>query len=641
MACERSLAAHVRLAVAMGADLRDGETVLGWEDDDDGHRIVTDEGDYTAAGVVVTAGAWSPGWRRPLAGLIRPERQVVGWFHPLEPELFVPERMPCWILDGPLGHFYGLPVHEVPGLKLARMAHEEEVPLDAPVRAPTADDVAELRAVLRRHFPRADGPVATLATCIFESTPDRDFIIDRLPDALAELGGGRLQRARLQVLRRGGGSDCGACGRRGAVPRRERVPAWVASRRGPGPEPPVDAAEGLDDYLAYLRFASVSADPAHATDMVDCARWLAAWLADAGLASEVVDTGGPPAVIAATPRRHARRVLLYGHYDVQPEDPAGAWTRPPFAPHVSDGVVTARGATDNKGQTMSLLLGVRRLMAAGALPVDVVVLVEGEEEIGSPQLADLLRDRRAQLAADVAVVADTSMVEPGAPSITLGLRGIAVLELEVSGPASDLHSGQYGGAVANPATVLARLIGGLHDADGRVAVPGFYDAVREPSAQERSAWRRLAYGDIELLAATGAPRLAGESGWSALERVWARPTAEVNGLTAGHQGDGSKTIVPATATAKLSFRLVADQDPEHVAALVERHLRDPPPRRARERALRSRRAAPTCSTRRPLSWVPRLAQCARSPAARRPWCARACRYRSSRASGTCSASTRC
>lgn len=329
---------------------------------------------------------------------------------------------------------------------------------------------------------------------------------------------------------------------------------------------------GLEDYLAYLRFPSVSADPARASDMRDCAAWLAAWLADAGLASELAETGGPPVVIASTPRRHPRRVLLYGHYDVQPEDPAEGWTSPPFEPRVEGGVVTARGATDNKGQTMALLLGLRELMAEGGPPVDVVVVVEGEEEIGSPRLATLLRARADQLAADVALVADTSMVDPGVPSITLGLRGISVLEVEVRGPSADLHSGQYGGAVANPATVLARLIAGLHDDAGRVAVPGFHDRVLPPSAAERESWAGLAYGDADLLAATGAPALVGEQGWSAIERVWARPTAEVNGLTAGHQGAGSKTIVPATATAKLSFRLVADQDPDDIAVLVTRHL---------------------------------------------------------------------
>jgi len=235
--------------------------------------------------------------------------------------------------------------------------------------------------------------------------------------------------------------------------------------------------------------------------------------------------------------------------------------------------VVARGATDNKGQTFTHILGTEALLATGAeLPVNLIYLLEGEEEIGSPHLGAFLAAHREELACDIIVVSDTSMVREGYPAITTGLRGISCLEVKVSGPRADLHSGMFGGTVANPALELSRLLAKLHREDGSIAIPGFYDDVLPLSESERTVWHELPYGDAELLEATGSPKICGEKGYTALERIWARPTAEINGLTSGYQGHGSKTIVPASASAKLSFRLVPWQDPEKIAAQVRAFL---------------------------------------------------------------------
>ena len=344
---------------------------------------------------------------------------------------------------------------------------------------------------------------------------------------------------------------------------------------------PLPRPDDLATYIEYLRFRSVSADPGAAGDLRACAQWLVRLMAPWGLDGRLIETGGAPLVVASTPRTGRPRVLIYGHYDVQPPEPLEAWRSPPFEPAVEGDLVVARGATDNKGQTMAVLIGLRRALAAGPLPVDVTVLVEGEEEVGSPNFGAALARLGDDLAARTLVVADTSMVDAAVPSLTLGLRGICAVDVRVEGPAADLHSGTFGGAVANPATVLAGLLAGLHHPDGRVAVPGFYGAVEDVPETERAAWRRLPFGDDELLAASGAPELAGETGYTALERTWMRPTAEVNGITGGYDGPGSKTIVPRRASAKLSFRLVPRQDPDHVAELVARDLRARAPRGVR------------------------------------------------------------
>jgi acetylornithine deacetylase/succinyl-diaminopimelate desuccinylase-like protein len=330
----------------------------------------------------------------------------------------------------------------------------------------------------------------------------------------------------------------------------------------------------LDLLFDFLRFPSVSTDPARKADVQACANWLRGQLADAGLKAEIHPTAGHPVVVARNEHRAGRRtVLIYGHYDVQPEDPVAEWKSAPFEPVVRDGVIYARGATDNKGQILAHILGVAEtLKAAGDLPVNVIFVIEGEEEIGSTHLESFLHTHQRELQCDIIAVSDTGMVAPRTPTFTYGLRGILTMELRVTGPRTDLHSGIFGGAVANPLTALARLLASLHGNDGHIAVPEFYEQVHALADWEREAWKKLPYGDEQILAVSGSPGLFGEAGYTSLERTWARPTAEVNGFGGGFQGVGSKTVLPREAFAKLSFRLVPEQTPEEIADKVEQYL---------------------------------------------------------------------
>jgi acetylornithine deacetylase/succinyl-diaminopimelate desuccinylase-like protein len=261
--------------------------------------------------------------------------------------------------------------------------------------------------------------------------------------------------------------------------------------------------------------------------------------------------------------------LIYGHYDVQPPDPVDLWETPPFEPVVKGEKIFARGSTDNKGQILAHILGVESaLQERGGLPVNLILLVEGEEEIGSPNLEAFLKEHKLDWDADVVAISDTGMVGLGIPTFTYGLRGILCMELQVRGPSVDLHSGIFGGSVANPATVLSRIVAKLHDDSGRIAIPGFYDRVLPLEQWERELWAKLPYTEKAWLATTGSPRMFGEQGYTFLERVWGRPTAEVNGFGSGYQGEGPKTIVPSKATAKLSFRLVPAQDPSELRPLI-------------------------------------------------------------------------
>lgn len=334
----------------------------------------------------------------------------------------------------------------------------------------------------------------------------------------------------------------------------------------------------LDTLFQFLRFPSVSTDSCRASEVRACAGWIDAKLREIGLESAIHETPGHPVVVGRNVFRAGRpTVLIYGHYDVQPEDPLELWTSAPFEPELRDGVIFARGATDNKGQMLAHILGVAETIAAeGELPVNLIFLFEGEEEIGSPNLEAFLEEHEAELACDVVAVSDTGMVAPGVPTFTYGLRGICCLEVDVTGPSADLHSGIWGGAVANPASAAARLAASLHDPDGRVAIPGFYDKVEALEDWERKAWAKLPGGDAETLQLTGSPSLIGEPGFTELERRWARPTAEINGIGSGYQGEGSKTIIPSHAHLKLSFRLVPGQDPAEIMDLAEAHLRAQP-----------------------------------------------------------------
>ena len=333
--------------------------------------------------------------------------------------------------------------------------------------------------------------------------------------------------------------------------------------------------DALSLLLKFLRFPTVSAQSAHAEDCRQCAGWLSTLLQSFGLHAEVHATPGHPVVIARTPPDPAKRtVLIYGHYDVQPPEPLELWETPPFEPTVRDGRIYARGSTDNKGQIFAHILGVRNTLAeTGTTPVNVIFLIEGEEEVGSDNLENFLRAHRDDLACDVVCISDNGMVADFHPTLSYSMRGIAAMEVVVRGPAVDLHSGVYGGAVMNPATAAARLVASLHHPDGRVAITGFYDDVVALADWERVAAAECPVTDADILAQTGAPALFGEAGYSAIEQIGARPTAEVNGIGGGYQGEGSKTVLPAEAFFKLTFRLVPAMDPAKILAAAEAHLR--------------------------------------------------------------------
>ena len=350
------------------------------------------------------------------------------------------------------------------------------------------------------------------------------------------------------------------------------------------------AAEFFGSLSQWLAIPSISADPARQDDVGRSAVWLQAYLQGTGFpVVEVWPTGeagspGLPAVYAEWPASDpaAPVVLVYGHHDVQPVEPLAEWDSPPFEPVQRDGLLLARGASDDKGQVLFHALGLRASLAASgasAPPVTLKLLIEGEEEAGSAHFASLLRARRARLACDVIVVSDTTMWSAGVPSMCVGMRGVVDAEISLRGPERDLHSGSFGGAVPNPLHVMADLLSGLHDCDGRVTLPGFYDKVLPLSQAERDLIGQLPFDEKAWLAEAGnSGAVAGEAGYGTLERVWTRPTAEVNGMWGGHTGAGGKTIVPAQAHAKLSFRLVANQEPADVIAGLRQYVRDHTPR---------------------------------------------------------------
>ena len=332
----------------------------------------------------------------------------------------------------------------------------------------------------------------------------------------------------------------------------------------------------LEEYYSFLRFPSVSTDDQYKVKLQECADWLVKKLTSIGLETQLVRTKGHPIVWAHNSQQPGRRtVLIYGHYDVQPPDPLELWDSPPFEPVLKNGYVFARGATDNKGQILSHILGVQETIEQnGDLPVNLHLVIEGEEEIGSGNLGPFLSENRDALKSDVAVVSDTGMIERGVPTLSYGLRGVTALEIKITGPKMDLHSGIFGGAVQNPITALAQLLATLHDREGRVAIAGFYDRVKPLEDWERQAWRKLPVdGDKLIREETGVPELFGEAGYNSLERIWARPTAEINGIGGGYQGQGTKTVIASHAMAKLTFRLVPEQEGDEILKLAREHLR--------------------------------------------------------------------
>lgn len=344
-----------------------------------------------------------------------------------------------------------------------------------------------------------------------------------------------------------------------------------------------DALGYVDSNLArfrselydFLRIPSVSAKSEHNDDTRHAAAWFRDKLEAAGLASEVMDTPGHPIVVGeirdAGP--DAPTVLIYGHYDVQPPEPLGLWTSPPFEPTERDGRIYARGSADDKGQLYMHVKALEAFHATGtALPINVVVIAEGEEEVGSPNLVPFVEAHAERFACDLVLISDTGMYAEAVPSVGFSLRGLAYFEIHVHGANSDLHSGEYGGAVANPGNALSKIIASLHDESGKVAIEGFYDDVVEWDAATRETIASLPHSDADFAAGLEVDELAGEAGYGTLERLWIRPTCDVCGILCGYTGEGAKTVLPNHAMAKVSFRLVPDQNPERVKKLLEAHL---------------------------------------------------------------------
>ena len=331
-----------------------------------------------------------------------------------------------------------------------------------------------------------------------------------------------------------------------------------------------------DELFDLLRIPSVSARSDHAADVHRTADWLRDALTKIGFDASIQPTSGHPIVLGEwRGAPGAPTILIYGHYDVQPVEPLELWESPPFEPTIRDGRIYARGATDDKGQ---LFLHVKALEAhlavRGKLPINVIVLAEGEEEVGSENLERFVAENAKRLASDAVVISDSAMFGPGQPSIVSSLRGLAYFQINVTGPSVDLHSGSYGGAVVNPATALARIIATFHDEHTHtIAIPGFYDAVRDWGDEAREAIRRLPFDERLFQQQTGAPALGGEKAYSTLERIWTRPTCEVNGLLSGYTGEGAKTVLPSKAMAKVSCRLVPDQQPEEIERLMNAHVK--------------------------------------------------------------------
>ena len=337
----------------------------------------------------------------------------------------------------------------------------------------------------------------------------------------------------------------------------------------------------VDELKEYLAIPSISAIPEHAEDVKRCAQWTADELTRVGLENvRLIETPGNPVVYGDWLHAEGAPIILfYGHYDVQPVDPLDEWESPPFEATIREGEIYARGAADDKGQIFMHFKALEACMKqTGKLPVNIKLILEGEEEVGSEHLDGFIRDHKDELAADVVVISDSPMLDRGVPSICYGLRGLTYFQIDLRGSRTDLHSGSFGGAVANPAFVLAQILNQMKDRSGRVKIPGFYDDVRPLRDEERAEFAQLPFNERRYRNELGAPKLFGEKGYTTLERVWARPTFEVNGLLSGFTGEGAKTVIPAVAMAKVSMRLVPDQDPDEIAPLFEAHIKKVAPK---------------------------------------------------------------
>jgi acetylornithine deacetylase/succinyl-diaminopimelate desuccinylase-like protein len=332
----------------------------------------------------------------------------------------------------------------------------------------------------------------------------------------------------------------------------------------------------LDELKAFLAIPSISALPEHSGDVRRCAEWCVEEMRRVGLQNvRLIDTPGNPVVYGDwLGAAGAPTILFYGHYDVQPVDPLNLWHSPPFEATIRDGEIYARGSADDKGQVFMHLKAVEaHLKENHRLPVNIKFMLEGEEEVGSEHLDDFVRGHKSELSADVVVISDSPMFARGVPSICYGLRGLVYFQIDLRGSSTDLHSGSFGGAVANPAFVLAQMIAQMKDRGGRVKIPNFYDDVKPLQEEERKAWGSLPFNEKTYRKDFGIPKVFGETGFTTLERTWARPTLEVNGLLSGFTGEGAKTVLPAIAMAKISMRLVPDQDPNKIAGLFEEYVK--------------------------------------------------------------------
>ncbi len=382
------------------------------------------------------------------------------------------------------------------------------------------------------------------------------------------------------------------------------------------------------DLCDLLRIESVSADSSRRNEVRRAAQWIVDQFRGLGLAVELVETAGHPIVYAETPAvAGAPTVLVYGHYDVQPPDPLSEWRSPPFEPTIRDGNIYARGATDDKGQMLTHIKSAEAwIRSQGKLPLQLKFLIEGEEEVGSAHLADFIAANKQRLACDCVVISDTSQFAAGQPAITYGLRGIAYYELRLSGPKQDLHSGTFGGAVTNPAGALCRMLAALVNEQGQVQVPGFYDDVEPLSPRERAEFAKLPFDEAAFMKQVGVKALSGEQGFSTLERRWARPTFDINGLWSGYQGEGAKTILPARAGAKFSFRLVPKQDPKKLTVALEKRLGELCPAGITMELIDFHGLRASSCRSIVLTWRRRKGRSNRGSAANRCSCAKAARY---------------
>ncbi len=343
----------------------------------------------------------------------------------------------------------------------------------------------------------------------------------------------------------------------------------------------MDSKPHIDEFFEFLSIPSISALPSHKEHVVNAARWVKDRMIKAGIGDvQIMATQGHPVVygFAQAKDPEAPTVIIYGHYDVQPADPLDEWISPPFEPEIRDGKIYARGAADDKGGVFPAIVAVEEIIRSDGLPVNLKFLFEGEEEIGSPNLKELLENRSEMFGADLAVSVDGGMYSKDVPSVTVGCRGLTAIQIDVQGPKTDVHSGGQGGLLQNPIHALVEILAGMKGADGKVLVEGFYDDVVSPSDAEARSMARTGFDEKAHAQAAGVPALFGETGYSPLERAWVRPTLDANGIWGGFQGDGIKTIIPARASCKITCRLVPHQDPQKISALLERHVKQNLPR---------------------------------------------------------------